>query len=132
MTATAPVSARSKAADNAEVCLIGDHFPEAVLCLLGYSRWHVRQFADLATGLREIGQGRVAIALCGTKDWRKAMDEARRSSRGPAVIVLAETPNDREWLEVVDAGGIYLPVADLDAGHLFPLLSLQWRAWHGE
>jgi len=132
MTATATAPARLNASGNAEVCLIGDHFPEAVLCLLGYSRWHVRLFDDLAAGLKEIEQGRVAVALCGTKDWRNAVDAARRSSRAPAVIVLAEMPNDSEWLEVVAAGGIYLPVANLDAGHLFPLLSLQWRAWHGE
>jgi hypothetical protein len=131
MTATATVSARPKASEN-EVCLIGDHFPEAVLCLLGYSRWHVRQFPDLVTGLKEIELGHVPVAMCGTKDWRKAVDASRRSPRAPAVIVLAERPSELEWLEVVDAGAIYLPIANLDAGHLFPLLSLQWRAWHGD
>jgi hypothetical protein len=129
MTATATSRARPTVTET-EVCLIGDHIPEGVLCLLGYSRWHVRLFPDLVTGLREIELGHIPVAMCSTKDWRKAVDASRRSSRLPAVIVLAERPNDSEWLEVVAAGGIYMPVTEMDAGHLFPLLSLQWRAWH--
>lgn len=112
--------------------LIGSAISQPVLELLGYSRWQVERIPNLDAAARQIEAGLVPVLLCGEAEWREVVNAARRSPRPPAVIVLTIAPRDAEWTEVLKAGAHYLGVRNLDAGSLFSLLNLLWRAWHND
>jgi hypothetical protein len=99
--------------------------------MMGCSRWNVTSLPDPDAIATQLASGAYPAVICGTQEWRKVVEAARKSTRPPGgVIVVAGDVNDLEWLDVLESGAHYLPLDKLNAAHLFSLLNHSWRSWH--
>lgn len=129
MSAAAAIPLRSTDLDS-EIALISSPETRSLLGVIGCSRWPVRELPDARSASVEIGERDCAVVICGTADWRDVIKQARTAERQPGVIVVADKANDFEWLQVLEAGGHYMPLDKLIPSHLFSLVNILWRSWH--
>ena len=83
----------------------------------------VRDFSELQTAL---GEGAYDALICGWSfhrgTWNDALKQVQQRCPDLPVIVISRTGGEREWLQVIEAGGFDLLTAPYLKGHVLPVL----------
>lgn len=105
--------------------------------LLQHSSWAVEMVSSLPRARSVLRSSAVAVVVCQRRlspaaTWHAVLEETRRLTPAPRLVVTDRVADEELWTEVLHLGGYDVLVQPFDRQEAFRVLASAWRSWHDE